>query len=316
MSEIVVRIWGYSDIYIYDPVYMSFDLNRNIPYVMKPNLENARGQGLTILNTDNLGLRSSIAGISRGQRKKNEYRIAIAGDSITYGSGIERAGDTFACVLEEILNQRQKAVSVQTYNFGVPAYSVKEMSATLEHRMSAVDPDMVIMAIVKDDLNLSRTPAVDKWGYMVNADTSTILSSDSIIKRLLRKLHLSYLLRDIYITNKCWFLRCESVYDSASEKEVPESYTYITQFVKLAEINKLPYLIVLVPTLNSELNNLSAQLTSDGINFIDLSPMLTKFTPEKFKVSRFDGHPSVLVHKEMGEILADRILFILNDSRI
>jgi hypothetical protein len=314
--EIGVRIWGYSDRYIYDPVYISFDMNKNIPYVLKPNLKNAHGQGLTILNTDNLGLRSSIAGILRGQKRKNEYRIAIAGDSITYGSGIERAEDTFACVLEEVLNQRQKAVSVQTYNFGVPAYSVKEMSATLEHRMMAIEPDMVIMAIVKDDLNLSRTPLVDKWGYMVNADTSKLLSSGSIIKRYLRKIHLLYLLRDIYITKKCWFLTCNSGYESAIKNKVPDSYKYITQFVKFAETNNLPYLIVLIPSLNSELENLSARINRDGINFIDLSATLMKFTPEQFKVSKYDGHPSVAVHREIGEILANRVLLFLNDRKI
>ena len=46
----------------------------------------------------------------------------------------------------------------------------------------------------------------------------------------------------------------------------------------------------------------------DGVSFIDLSTLRAEFTPNQFHASRFDPHPSALVHKTIGEKLAEYIL--------
>jgi hypothetical protein len=61
--EVAVRIWGYSEHHISDPIYMPFEPSPEIPYVHKPNLAHARAHGLAIINTDSLGLRSETAGL-------------------------------------------------------------------------------------------------------------------------------------------------------------------------------------------------------------------------------------------------------------
>ena len=48
MLEIGVRFWGYSEHHIYDPVYTQFESSKDIPYVHKPNLSQARGRGLAV----------------------------------------------------------------------------------------------------------------------------------------------------------------------------------------------------------------------------------------------------------------------------
>src|SRR3954447_20286874 len=83
LFEVGVRISGYSEHHLCDPVYARFsDAPEEIPYVHKPNLSGARGRGLSSVNTDSLGLRSDTAGETYGARTSGEYRIAVVGDSV------------------------------------------------------------------------------------------------------------------------------------------------------------------------------------------------------------------------------------------
>jgi len=62
---------------------MPFERSKDIPYVRRPNLINARARGLAIINTDALGLCSKTAGATYGAKEQKEYRITIVGDSVT-----------------------------------------------------------------------------------------------------------------------------------------------------------------------------------------------------------------------------------------
>src|SRR5690349_14203988 len=118
LFELGVRVSGYSEHHICDPIYTRFgDASEEIPYVHKPNLSGARGRGLSIVNTDSLGLRSDTAGETYGARATGEYRIAIVGDSVTFGEGVRDVRETFAKVLEGELNRRQTNTRVRVFNF-------------------------------------------------------------------------------------------------------------------------------------------------------------------------------------------------------
>lgn len=307
LLEIGVRLWGYSTRHICDPIYTSFSSSQEIPYIHKPTLSQARARGLSIINTDSLGLRSKTVGAQYGPRQADEYRIAIVGDSVTFGEGVEKTEDTFAAVLEEALNRRQNAVHVKVFNFGASAYSVSVMAATLQQRMLEVEPNLVVMAIIPADFNLSRTPSVDAWGYLTDNKLSGFLSRDSRLRLVLRKIHLLYLLRDIIST---WTDNNKRVEDVLASGAVPDSYAYVRKFKELAEQHHLPYRIALLPSLRSRFGNLSLQLQQDDIACVDLTNLRDKFSPEQFQASKFDTHPSALVHHSIGESLADYILGI------
>lgn len=301
LFEIGVRFWGYSEHYIYGPIYKEFEKNKDIPYTHKPNLLNAQGRGFAVVNTDALGLRSKIAGIKYGPKKDNEYRIVILGDSVTFGEGIKRAEDTFAQILEDILNIKQHKLNVKVFNYGVSAYSVKDMVATLQYRALDVEPDLVFMAIIPDDFRLDRTIAVDRFGYTFNKRLSDFMPKDSIVKRLLRKVRLVYLLRDIryYLNGR------NSDVKRVTQKNLPNSYAYLKKFKEISEKNGLSYSVVLLPDLTGKFENLSTRLKEDKIDFIDLSFLQNEFNTSQFMASKFDYHPSAIVHKRIGELLSE-----------
>ena len=305
LLEIGVRFWGYSEHYISEPIYMPFDKTEDIPYIHKPNLMNAKARGLSIINTDSLGLRSKIAGAKYGHKKDNEYRIAIVGDSVTFGEGVKRNEDTFSQVLEDTLNQKQSAVKFQVFNYAASAYSVKEMAATFKYRMLDVEPDLALMAIIPDDFDLSRTPTIDQWGYSANYKMSGFISKNSIIKHLLREMRLTYVLRDIRYR---WLNKGRNEQNKAFKEKIPESYKYVKQFKEISDEHHVPCVIVLLPLTERFGNSILEQLGRDKIPFFELSSICNDFTYDQFRASKFDGHPSALVHKKIGEVLAEYIL--------
>jgi len=308
LIEIAVRIWGYSERYIYDPIYMTYDKTENIPFVHKPGINNARARGLAILNTDILGLRSNYATTSDYNLKKpNEFRIAIVGDSVTFGEGIEKNEDTFVSVLEKNLNEQNDKYIFRAYNFGVSAYSVKEMAYTLSYRMLELDPDLVIMAIIPNDLNLSRTGEVDKYGYTFNRKLSGFIDRNSILKRLLRQIRLVYVVRDIRYR---WL---EKSKNSITEKQkikktaIPSSYKYIVQFKSIAQEKRLFSLVALLPSSNFS-DTVLNELVRDEVEYINLSFIKNEFSQKEFTASKFDRHPSEKVHTRIGLELSKYIL--------
>jgi hypothetical protein len=311
LLEVAVRIWGYSDHYMYDPIYMPFAKSADIPYIQKPDLSNVQARGLAVINTDSLGLRAVKAGARYKDKQDNEFRIAITGDSVTFGEGVSRTEDTYPEVLGRILRQKLNKKEIRVFNYGVSAYSVQQMAATLDRRMIEVNPDLVIMAVVPEDFDLSRTGTVDKWGFTVHADSTGIISSDSLLKRILRKVHLTYLLRDIIYRYKV------SKEPGGKEKLQPggsvnipqESYQYVSRFFQTAKKLKVSALLLILPPISHTFKQeFFADLKKDNIPYLDLTAVITQFPPDEYRTSRFDGHPSAVVHQRIAELTAQYVL--------
>ena len=68
-----------------------------------------------------------------------------------------------------MLNQRQQALTVKACNVGASAYSLNEMSPMLQHRTLAIQPVLVVTAIITRNFNLVQTSTVDESGYWVDS---------------------------------------------------------------------------------------------------------------------------------------------------
>lgn len=306
LLEVGVRVSGYSERHLCDPIYARFgDAPDEIPYVHRPNLRAARGRGLSVVDTDSLGLRSTVAGETYAARAAGEYRVAVVGDSVTFGEGVREGADTFAKVLEAALNQKQSGARVRVFNFAASAYSVRVMEATLRRRMLAVEPNLVLLAIIPADFNLARTPGVDSHGYLSDDKLSGFLSRDSPARPVLRKLHSLYLLRDVIYPLLDTSTKAEDIIAAGG---VPDSYTYVKAFADEAKRNGVDCRVVLLPSLNASFRPVVERLKEDGVPFVDLSSLTSEFTPEQFRASRFDRHPSAAVHRRVGEALAAHVL--------
>lgn len=93
-------------------------------------------------------------GTPRPQTKPTgTFRIALMGDSLTYGQGVE-SNQTMAYYLEEILKKRMRK-SVEVLNFGVPGYNLKDNVDQFRLFASKWHPDLVLLVLVDNDLDAS-----------------------------------------------------------------------------------------------------------------------------------------------------------------
>ncbi|MHB8068470.1 MAG: GDSL-type esterase/lipase family protein [Desulfobaccales bacterium] len=308
--EALVRVWGYSEMYLYDPIYMPFAKSQEIPYVLKPNLANVRAHGNIHINTDELGLRSLAPGEKCPPKGPNEYRIAFIGDSVTFGVGVATK-DTYPEVVQNDLNRLQDRYRVKAFNFAMSSYSVKEMVATLKYRVPEVDPDLVVMGIIINDFYLDRTPGVDKWGYNTFGGPSQMVNKYPTIKLILRNLHLSYVIRDVMARS----MEKKQAEVQLMQGKMPEwidsSYRYVSDFKQIATAHGYQYLVLTIPTLGqdgSQFRYILNNFKRDHLAYFDVSPLSMEFSEKQFRASRYDFHPSASVHRQISDKLSGYIL--------
>lgn len=294
IGEVLVRLSGYSDRYIYDAIYAPFGDDAEIPYVHKPNLRGADAWGNTVIDTDALGLRSRAGDPALAARKPpDEVRIAVLGDSVTFGEGVETDA-TFCRRLEEMLGRAESGRRVRVLNFGVSAYSVKQMAATLERRALALQPDLVVTVLIPADFDVARTGTLDPWGY-VRFDAN---GEHAALKHALQHVHLVYLVRDLYH-------RRHGGWPARSIDTVPESYAYLTRMRDVCAVHALDCVVVLVSTkIDSGFGPVRKRLEHDGIAVLDLSALRDEFADAVFNASPHDPHPSAAVHGRIAAELA------------
>lgn len=80
------------------------------------------------------------------------FRIAMVGDSVTFGLGCPRA-QTHPKFLERFLRalRTPEAPKFEVMNFGVTGYNAREIAATLRNRVAPFRPDLVVWAYVAND---------------------------------------------------------------------------------------------------------------------------------------------------------------------
>jgi hypothetical protein len=103
------------------------------------------------------------------KKDANTYRIAVIGDSFTFGWGVKEE-EAFPRQLERMLNQiiarnapqahrdvsrrKREIASVEVLNFGVPGYSPFQEVATFEEKALLYDPDAVILFFIENDFGM------------------------------------------------------------------------------------------------------------------------------------------------------------------
>jgi len=297
VGELTVRVSGYADHYATDPIYAPFPGSAEIPYVHRPNLRHARAWGSTLIDTDERGLRIEAATFVPDEPSADGLRIAMVGDSVTFGEGV-RTQDTFAEVVVSELARLGYRAPVRTFNFGVSAYSVQTMAATLAERVPAVHPGLAAVLVIPADFDVSRTGKVDDEGYVWWSNGG----KPSPVKRLLRRSTFAYFVRDLVTwRTKTW--------DTPRLGEVPASYRYIERIHSLCG-ERVPacVLILLGTNVDSGFGAVHARLLAEGLPVIDLSALPRTMSRAEFDVGAYNAHPSARVHRIIAAELARWVL--------
>ena len=110
----------------------------SLNYFIRPNevIKNYKFQ--TTLNSDGFrGINYSL------EKPKNTTRIAIIGDSFTFGFGIKNTSDTYPKVLETLLNNNSNQ-KYEVMNFGMSGANILDIYWILKYKVLKYNPDIVM----------------------------------------------------------------------------------------------------------------------------------------------------------------------------
>jgi lysophospholipase L1-like esterase len=119
-------------------------------YKHAPNLRRIY-QGVEV-TTNQVGLRDR----ELDKKQAGELRILLLGDSVTFGWGVPIEA-TFGRRLETILASK-RAQPVRTVNSAVGGYNTVQQHAMLKSLVDTVDPDMVVLVYVRNDIESNDPP--------------------------------------------------------------------------------------------------------------------------------------------------------------
>lgn len=268
--------------------------------------------------------------------KKKKKAIWFIGDSFTFGFGLEKTEQTFPALVEQQLRVYQnvatsdidnQVVCINLGDGGADTYHEKEVLFAID-KTGLQHPSAVVWQYFGNDID-----SVDNYPEIYESEISK-----NIIQKLgcmffrERSFLLDYIYWEYFRQNErdsynaySDFLSSAYTADSiVVDGKVSRDSTgkYITPFEshlqplrQSAEYYKrkgIKFLVIIFPYLwkegpeNSEklyARRLSRELKSEGIDIIDLTPLVKDIPPDKRVVNSHDPHPSVIV----DQLVADTI---------
>jgi hypothetical protein len=265
-------------------------------------------------------------------KPEGRFRIAVLGDSFTFGNGLFIA-DTFPKVIERELEQLLPELRVEVMNCGTGGYNTAQQIELLKWRVLPFEPDLVLIAYYVDDVfensgmdaesdgwagRLSRwiearqrfpteTEAVEDDGSRGSGGASTVWGS-RFLGFLASRAHRS-------LSSRAFLESIEEHYaaDSANWRKVVRALreavrlsnehgfsVHLTVFPDLALIEDYPFAKVDQQVFET------AQLL--GITTHDIIDVTTGHSKAELTVHPADAHGSALCNRLIGERLARELV--------
>lgn len=182
VAEFGLRVTGLQTIKPNPPKIYQRSANPEISYELLPNLRNEPAYKATV-STDQRGFRLNTNTPQPSGRKT----IAVLGDSITFGHGVENH-QTLPAQLAA------KNINAHYLNAAVPGYQLGQQTALYREKIQGLDPDGVMLVFYWNDLNAGPPGILDAQGILRGHDwVPTARVCDPIETGILG-----------YIPGKCW----------------------------------------------------------------------------------------------------------------
>jgi len=295
MLEVTLQI--YTRMFIYYDVEMSRYAvevksksdNPKIGHVHRPNAT-AYLMGVDVeINSDSM--RDDEYEVERNASR----RIAVLGDSLTFGWGVEKA-DAFEALLEAMLSEQQPT---EMLNFGHGNYNTQQQVNLFKEKGLKYKPDQVAVFYFINDAEV--TPVRSKWLWVSHLRSVTFLWSR--VRGLL--------------TRTAPGQTFESFYSALYEDDQPGFIAVKESFLELKEICEeqgMSLQVIMLPELHNlvdypfkpEYAKVADFLRENEIPVKDLTASFAGYEDaEGLWVAPDDAHPNALAHKMIAEYSFD-----------
>ena len=232
-------------------------------------------------------------------------RIAVLGDSFTFGLGVSRE-EAYPSVLEALLLRAPETRGRPTdvLNFGVGGYSSADEALVLEHKALAWDPDLVIVGYVLNDPQTDAQQPLQRYFAK---------------PRWWQHFHLLRLLAQLRYERERERLGGGDYYRHMHAEAGPHWPSVPRAFERmraLADGAGIPLLLVVFPAEVAswhsyaylELHEQVAQAAETaGFQVLDLFEPFAEYAPEAVQLGGRDSHPTPLGHRIAAASILERL---------
>jgi len=260
------------------------------------------------------------------------WRIAVIGDSVTYGLGVTGA-EAYASVLEARLNSAGPG-RIEVLNFGVPGFNPYQEYTLLTSRVQTFDPDLVIMTFTPDDVETSPV-MINVGGSMCllrNHFEGIGLLNNSLHWALFRASHLYrflYKAAALMLAAKGQDFDAVYVQPDASWQNVLRVAAWCREHGKQFLLVLSPFLLPHHPSPDQPLaqqeqswqayqrafDRIRQLAAENGIETFDLGPLYAAHAGQMKLKPEDHEHPNPRGHAWIAEALAPRVLAVKNAAR-
>jgi len=302
IMELTVRNLGFAKHMITDPAFESSS-SPGVIYRYKANFAGLL-QGPTEVRTNSFGCRDREYSL---KKEPGVTRIVVLGDSITFGQGVKEE-ETFPKVMEKSLNKTLYPSHIEIINFGVQGYTIKNEVARYLTEARQFKPDVAILASISEDLNMTRElNFVDEQGFLTKKGIA-----DSRLKRLMRRFHTAYLIKEIYykkILIHTRLYRSQALTSDNIDERLTLLQKEVRKFVAACEKDRaIPIfaLLDLEPSVFSNTILVTLRRLFPDLLIVDIPSFMAGKGGDKLRIPR-DGHPNKEAHEIISDVLIDQL---------
>jgi len=248
------------------------------------------------------------------QKKAGVFRIAVIGDSLTYGQGIATEA-RLTNVLEKNLNSTSPGYEV--LNFGKGGAETVDHIEFLRNFVLGIKPDFILLQWFINDVENGDYAGRPKLLRLIPSDRLSHFLHDHSVLYFLANSGWQNIQTSLGLGSGYTYTEyLQARFEDADSKDAIRAQKALDQFIDLCVRNGIPVGIIVFPTLEEPLlddyplgfllDRVMTTCDTWQIPCVDLRPVFATVTPaDKLKVNRFDGHPSVLANALASQAVYD-----------
>lgn len=239
-----------------------------------------------------------------------EVRIAVLGDSYTWGYGLKNQADRWGDLLGQKLSQvcANLGKTVKIYNLAMPGMSTRNEAELIKEYFKRYKIDAAVIGYYMDDGSSELTarhiqPCYNRiFAYRYNPLLTQIINNSYAAEYFYIRFYNRFIIPRF--GDECWTL--------SNEKEYQDPELWIRHIKRLQEIvdytkgHDIPLAFIIIPYLKSLGPNYPATaihqrlvtfFEENKIPVVDLLPIYSQYKSTDLMVNQFDYHANELGHR-------------------
>jgi lysophospholipase L1-like esterase len=248
------------------------------------------------------------------EKRRDVYRIALIGDSVTFGYGVSYE-QSFAFLLEQQLNQQKQPRKVEVLNFSVNGYGLESYLEVLKTKVPAFKPDLIVIGYCLNDpaptsvvfeavgVAMKRNASYKELAKYSQFVAWVKYLYDNAFSRYQqeRDFHRYYTDPAVLSTLDSEFIEARSLSEQENAKLLVMIYPYLTNFSDY----QFSYVHALI----------AGMLSRHNIAGLDLYGALASESAENLRVTKDDfTHPNARGHQLIADNMTPVILRYLTEN--